>query len=447
MLLLIAGCSIWTACERFLDAKPYSTLAQPHTLKDLRAILDREESINNIYPMALQVASDDLETTYEALTSMPQIFQNTYLWNDQGLDGASWSNPYQAISIANVVLEALERIDGGDVRLRKQLEGEALFIRGWMLFNLAQIYCNSYSVTGQNNGLGLVLRMDSDSEITIGRSNLEDTYIRIFTDLHKALELLPEEGEFITRPSRLVVHAALARIYLVIDDFEHAERMVDEVLKVKNNLLDFSTLDFEARYPLEVGKNTEIIYHAASISTGHFVANASTHANPELYSLYDENDLRKRAYFESGNIGMKFRGYYHGRMADYFAGLATDEMYLIKAECAARRRDIETGSFYLNELRRHRYEKEYFEVLSFTTDMELLTEIIEERRRQLVCRGIRWLDLRRLNRDENFAQSIYRELDRDGEQIIYELKPNSLRYVFLIPTMAVEIGRYEQNPR
>src|SRR5690606_21714997 len=103
--------------------------------------------------------------------------------------------------------------------------------------------------------------------------------------------------------------------------------------------------------------------------------------------------------------------------------------------------------FYLNELRRHRYEKEYFEALSFSTDMELLTKIMEERRRQLVCRGIRWLDLRRLNRDQNFAQSIYRKLDRGGEQIVYELEPNSLRYVFLIPTAAVEIGGYEQNPR
>src|SRR5690606_29936702 len=121
---------------------------------------------------------------------------------------------YQAISIANVVLEALERIDGGNVRLREQLEGEALFIRGWMLFNLAQIYCEPYVVTAENKGLGLVLRMDSNSEITIGRSNLEDTYTRIFADLHSALKLLPEEGEFITRPSRLVVHAALARIYL-----------------------------------------------------------------------------------------------------------------------------------------------------------------------------------------------------------------------------------------
>lgn len=445
-ILLIAS-GIFYGCEKFLDAKPRSALSHPNSLNDLRAILDHQSFINDVYPAIAQIAADEFFITDKGFANLPIRYSYTYIWNDQGIDPASWTKPYQAISIANVVLEALERITDGHATLRNQLEGEALFVRGWMLFTLAQVYCAPYSVNDHSDGLGLVLRLDAGSEIKIGRSQIGETYRQIFSDLTRALELLPLETEYITRPSKMVVLAALARAHLVVEDFEQAELMVDKLLSLKNDLLNYNDLDQDLRYPFLIENNKELIYFGICGSTGHFLGGPDTYINPDVYELYDEHDLRKQLYFTSGAEGMKFRGFYNGRLSDYFAGLAMDEMYLIKAECLARRGVTEEGLAFLNELRKHRYNSDFFEELSFTNNDALMYAILEERRRQLVCRGIRWIDLRRLNRDERFAVTLERRVHDGVSEKVYRLEPNDLRYTSLIPKDAIEVGKYLQNPR
>lgn len=446
-LISVLALSVWLhSCADFLDAKPDNTLAHPSTLKDLRAILDNENGVNNVYPSTLAMASDEFYMTYQGFTQMTQRIQDVYIWEDQGID-AGWTTSYKAISLANVVLEALERIKGGDQHLRNQLEGEALFLRGWMFFHLAQIYCQHFSIHDTGEGLGLVLRMDSSSEVNIGRSSLKETYKQIFEDLNRALELLPENAEYVTRPAKLACYGALARAYLTVEDFDAAEKMVDQLLRQKSELWDYNTVKGNGLYPFVLADNVEMVYYGRAVSTGEFIYNPNTYIDPALYELYEEYDLRRSLYFTAGAEGQKFRGYYHGALADYFAGIGIDEMYLIKAECAARRRDVETGLYYLNTLLRHRYDSSYFTSLNITDSDILFHKILEERRKQLVCRGLRWQDLRRLNRTEGLETTIRREMIINGELKVYTLKPNSLRYVFLIPYLATEMGKYEQNPR
>lgn len=445
--MLLISSSIFYGCEKFLDAKPRSALSHPNSLNDLRAILDHQSFINDVYPAVAQIGADEFMISVNGFAGLPVWYKDTYVWDDQGLDIGSWVKPYQAVSIANVVLEALERIKDGHTTVRNQLKGEALFVRGWMLFTLAQVYCAPYSAKSPNDGLGLVLRLDSDSDIKIGRSGLQDTYRQIFSDLEKALELLPFESEYITRPSKAACLAALSRVHLVIENFDQAEKMVDELFKLRNGLLDYNQLDKDLAYPLSIDANKELIYYGICGSTGHFMGNANTYIAPEVYGLYDEHDLRKHVYYTNGAEGMKFKGFYNGRLSDYFAGLAMDEMYLIKAECLARREVVDEGLSYLNILREHRYDNEYFEEL-FVDDAEtLLYAVLEERRRQLVCRGLRWFDLRRLNRDSRFAVVLERRIKDNVSESVYTLVPNDLRYTALIPRDAIEVGNYQQNPR
>lgn len=438
---------ILNGCEKFLDEKPSNSYASPRSLKDVRAILDVENSINNVYPSLLQIPADEFQINYQGLSNIPVWYKDGYLWEDNGLESGSYLSPYLAVSYANVVLESLERIKDKNTYLSDQLKGEALFIRGWMFFNLAQVYCVPYTINHSQDNLGLVLRLDSDSEISIGRSTLEETYRRIFEDLNTALELLPEKAEYITRPSKQACLAALARVYLTIDDYENAERMVDLLLNKNQNLLDYNIVNRDALYPFSLDINSELLYYARCGSTGHFVANDETYIDPELYSMYDENDLRTELYYEKGANGMKFRGFYHGNLADYSAVLAMDEIYLIKAECLARRGEMVEGLRYLNVLREKRFEKGSFQPLVVSDKDVLLKIVLEERRRQLVCRGIRWLDLRRLNRDPRFAKTLERRIYDGEKEIIYTLEPNDLRYTHLIPVDAMDVGDYMQNSR
>ena len=74
---------------------------------------------------------------------------------------------------------------------------------------------------------------------------------------------------------------------------------------------------------------------------------------------------------------------------------------------------------------------------------EALSLILQERRKELVYRNLRWTDLRRLNLEPKFAKSIKRTIK--GTE--YILEPNDGRYVFAIPDDEIKISGIEQNMR
>jgi len=446
LLTMVLGSMAFYSCEKFLDAKPYNSLSHPNSLNDLQALLNFEWEVNYWYPGIGELASDDFVISFRGFSTMLPHMQDAYLWKDDSGDSGEWQLGYKMISIANVILEGLQRIDGGDPKLRSQLEGEALFLRGWAYFNLAQIYCAPYSVLEESDNIGLVLRADSDSEINLPRSSLKETYIQLFSDLNRAVELLPEKTPHITRASRLVALSALARAYHAIEDYHSAEKMVDRAMEIENTLLDYNDLDYAVAMPFDVANNIELIHYAVSRSTEYLIYNASTHVSEELYKLYDDTDLRKKLFFEQSNAGLKFKGFYHGKRSS-FVGLAQDEMYLIKAECLAWRGARVEAESYLNTFLSKRYEKSKFSKLSFATAESALDRILLERRKQLIFRGIRWMDLRRLNRYPDRAVVLEKKFDDLGDSKVYKLLPNDLRYTFLIPLLAIDAGGYIQNPR
>src|SRR5690606_19809570 len=80
-------------------------------------------------------------------------------------------------------------------------------------------------------------------------------------------------------------------------------------------------------------------------------------ADSNLLKLYEPGDLRKVALFIAEDDAVLFRGSYEGT-ANFFTGFATDEMYLVSAECAARTGELTKALARLNELRKHRFTHE-----------------------------------------------------------------------------------------
>jgi hypothetical protein len=69
--------------------------------------------------------------------------------------------------------------------------------------------------------------------------------------------------------------------------------------------------------------------------------------------------------------------------------------------------------------------------------------VLTERRKELVGRGLRWFDLRRLNLDPRFQKSLSRTIA--GQT--YELAPQSKKYTFPIPDQEVKTYGWVQNVR
>jgi hypothetical protein len=123
--------------------------------------------------------------------------------------------------------------------------------------------------------------------------------------------------------------------------------------------------------------------------------------------------------------------------------LSTGELYLILAETEIRLGRIAEGLGYLNELLEKRYKAGEFQPWSGLDDSEALNLVLEERRKELAFRGLRWYDLRRLNQEPALAKTLYRTVNG----IEYSLVPNSPRYVFPIPQDELELNGLEPNIR
>jgi hypothetical protein len=96
----------------------------------------------------------------------------------------------------------------------------------------------------------------------------------------------------------------------------------------------------------------------------------------------------------------------------------------------------------LNDLLVKRFKNGTFVPLTALNAIEALDMILAERRKELPFRGLRWSDLRRLNKEgENIT------IRRMVNGIMYELPPKSKKYVFLLPDNVVNRGHVEQYVR
>ena len=440
-------CFSLVACADFLDKKGSSVLAVPESVKDLRAMLDDEPSISRYYPSLIEMGSDDYYVPYATLVGRPQKEQFIYYWQreEERFEMASWGSPYGVVMIGNIVLEALERGVEGVASEKKILEGEAYFVRALAYWYLAQVFCLPYDERTSHKDLGLPLRVSSDMNQTYDRSSVEEAYRLIVDGMKKAIELLPENTAYKTRPNKAAAYGALARVFLSMEKYDEANQMAIEAMKRHDKLLDYNMINVSAKLPFEIF-HEEVVYYGAT-NNGLLLSASRARIPKKLFDLFEEDDLRKQVFFNTKNIDdIIFKGYYAGESTSYFAGIATDELYLIRAECEIRNGATSAGLSLLNKLIETRWKKGSFVPYQTKDEEEALIMVLQERRKQLIKRGLRWVDLRRLNKDSRFAQIIVRETDTGSEVQKFELEPNAIEYVYPIPYPVLELYEYEQNP-
>lgn len=437
--ILIASTFLFTACRKeWLDAKPNKSLVVPSTIADYQALLDNttvfKSNLGNT-----ELATNDYLTTAAIWQSSDIAEQRIYMWNNDPFQGRSlsagdWVDAYTRILHENIVLEGLEKVRPIDAAYNN-VKGTALFYRAFDFFSLAQEFCKPFSANTFTKDLGIPLRLTANINDKAVRATVTETYTQIITDLKTAINFLPQIPVYKTRPSVPSVYGMLSRVYLSMEDYTNAEMYADSCLQIYNKLLDYNTLNASAPRPF-AQFNDEVIFDwqlatYGMVSTGTVV--------PELYKAYDINDLRLGLFFTSTQV---FKGSYEGTNI-LFNGLATDEIYLIRAECRARGGRTADALEDLNTLLIKRYKAGQFTPITGTNSFDVLSRILLERRKELVFRGLRWTDLRRLNQDNRFATMLSRTLNGTS----YTLPPNDLRYVFLIPQNEILISGIEQNPR
>jgi len=363
--------------------------------------------------------------------------KNAYTWEKEVYEGGEdalldWNNGYRIVLRANIVLSGLEKIESAsdDLTSYNTARGTALFHRAMTWYNLAQLYCPVYDAENADIELGLPLRTDPDVTTPSDWSSLEDTYRKIITDMQLAKTLLPQVPLTKFRPGKIAVDAFLARMYLQMGEFSFAKNHADQVLSATSTLIDFNELTNTDNhsFPVDGSGNPEVIYFSR-LSDIMILSPTYFNADTLLLESYEDGDLRKTYYFkENASERELFMGSYSGDKY-YFTGLATDEVFLIKAECEARLGDTGAALAALNRLRKHRLSTDQYVALESQDISEVLDLVIAERRKELVMRGTRWEDIRRLNKEERYETALVRQL---GDRRI-ELLPGSDRFIWSLP--------------
>lgn len=116
-----------------------------------------------------------------------------------------------------------------------------------------------------------------------------------------------------------------------------------------------------------------------------------------MLKSYEAYDLRKKIFFlNSEGKAAYFRGSYIS-INSAFSGLSLNETYLIIAVTNTRLDRVSEALLWLNKLLEKRWTADKFVSKTAPNAEEALNLILLERRKELVGRGTRWFDLRRLN--------------------------------------------------
>ena len=443
-VLLTATLIVLSGCQKFLDVKPNVGYAVPSKISDLQALLDYFPTMNNKDAGSGEISSDDYSLTdavWAALST--DYFKNMYVWNDKGLFAPSnneWNNLYQVVYISNTVLDEIKNIERtGNEKEFDNVKGQALVFRAKSFLQIASIWSLSYDRQTAGTDLGIPLRLNSNFNEPSTRSTVEETYKRIIEDLKEASILLPPTSVSPLRPNKAAAYGFLSRTFLFMREYAEALKYADSCLSVYSELLDYKDLNPGAAYPIS-RFNKEVIME--SYIPGPEPLNPTrARINMDLYNLYEDNDLRKSVFYKQNTDGSyAFKGSYEGGLV-LFSGIATDEIYLIRAEANARLGNYAEAVLDLNDLLRHRYDSTFEEIQLGNKDW-LLKRILEERRKELTMRGLRWPDIKRLNK-EGINITLVRHLN--GNQI--RLEPEDNRFALPLPEDIIQLTGMVDNPR
>ena len=449
-----------TGCNDYLDIKPKGEKI-PKTVTDYETLLNYEsvQKVSDTYPTYL---TDDVYlpdvaqgTATPGLNSVDQSILNLYLFKKdvfgEAQDDGFWFASYNRIYYYNTVIDNIMNADGSDEQQKLSIRAEALISRALEYLYLVNGYAKYYDVRTAESDPGVPLILDEDiSKKNLVRASVKDVYAQIQSDLQTALPNLPMQAKGNAfRASKAAGYGILAKMYLYMGNYTEALKAANEVLEINNSLLDLKKYAV-VKVQSSIGRtnvpqdidNPENIY----IKFAPYVYGLSSKVfgSDELISLFSEDDMRLQVYFTKNFRNIPTDKYVWAPYLRANLAVSSPEIYLIAAECEAREGSIERAIALINKLRDNRIKNNTDIVATDRNDA--LQKVLEERRRELAMSGmVRYIDLKRLNQESQFAKTVT-HVTGEGT---FSLEPNSPLYVLPIPAKVMRFNKnsMKQNER
>ncbi|MEE1885698.1 RagB/SusD family nutrient uptake outer membrane protein [Pedobacter flavus] len=443
--LILIGCLLilLSSCEKFLDEKPNKNLAIPSKLIDFQALLDNSTFLNTVDGASSEISAGDFYLSNADYLGLNNFYRNLYTWQRKEVfpdELNEWFLNYRIVYRANTVINALEKPQNfDDPAVAKNIIGQAYFYRAKAFLQTLYVWSNAYDKELSKSELGIPLRLNTDFNEPSKRETVELGYQQVINDLLKSIDNLPINNTHVMRPSKVAAYGLLARTYLSMRDYSNAKKYADSSLSLKSTLLDFNILNATANFPVPQF-NPEVL-HSTVIPSYPIINNSRAKIDPIIMNMFEANDLRKSVLFKINSDGSYgFKGSYDGS-ASLFSGVAVNEVLLIRAECLAREGKLSDALIDLNKLGVKRFKAGLYKNKESLNQEQVITWVLNERRKELIFRGLRWMDIKRLNK-EGAGISLSRTVDNKD----YKLNANSSGFALPLPDNLLILTSMEQNP-
>ena len=459
-ILAICVVVMLTGCNDYLDIKPKGEKI-PTTVSDYETLLNYEsvQKVSDTYPAYL---TDDVflpdvaeGTATPGLNSVDQSIRNLYLFKKEvfgdAQDDEFWFASYNRIYYYNTVIDNIMNADGSDEQQKLSIRAEALISRALEYLYLVNGYAKYYDVRTAESDPGVPLILDEDiSKKNLVRASVKDVYAQIQSDLQTALPNLPMQAKGNAfRASKAAGYGVLAKMYLYMGNYAEALKAANEVLEINNSLLDLKKYAVvkaqssigRTNVPQDIDNPENIYIKFAPYVYG---LSSKVFGSDELISLFSEDDMRLQVYFTKNFRNIPTDKYVWAPYLRANLAVSSPEIYLIAAECEAREGSIERAIALINKLRDNRIKNNTDIVATDRNDA--LQKVLEERRRELAMSGmVRYIDLKRLNQESQFAKTVT-HVTGEGT---FSLEPNSPLYVLPIPAKVMRFNKnsMKQNER
>lgn len=487
MTVVLCGGMCLTSCDDYLDIEPKGT-ALLKTTEDYLGLL---EEVNPTYDQGdfwtLSGESswyklEELKNYTVPLRSAAYLWDESYDRAGNTINSELYNNCYSRITNYNAIISNVMSSDGNEDD-KKLAMAQAKIMRAYNYFFLVNTFARPYDPATADTENGIIVRekMFESIEEEGVQQTVGYTYKLIQQDIDDAINDLPHEAVNVFRPDRTFGLALKAKVHLykreIGECIAACEDALAEAAVAGHELHNMNTVagpvatylisaygtDRAIDDPMYMGVNDiiermwkENIKYDYDDSENLLYQFGTTYTDPypmyvtkAVIDLFEKDaDLRYRCCIkykathstapegdcEFGTLSIKWNP----------AGMRLSEVYLMLAECYARKGgadNIAKAMYYLETLRGTRLLTGKYQHLTATTAEEAMRHVREERKRELFMTYNGFFDMRRFCTE--FNETLTKELD--GKT--YTLAPTSHLLTFPFSLKAMQTSKLTQNSK
>lgn len=423
-LLILLAVFSGHGCNKFLDIDPPKDQLATESVFNLNetaiasmtsiysSMINATEISPSRIPFLTGLSGDEFKNNSTALDGI-LVYQNDILPTNS-YTTSLWTKAYNLIILTNKVFEGCEASNALDPDVRRQLMGEARFVRAYWFFYLINLYGN----------IPLTLSSDYKINSNLTRTATSTVYDQIVADLKYAKDnlnagyVMPNTittADDRIRPNKATATALLARVYLYTKKYVDAEEQATSIINQSNTYglpsLDVAFLKNSKETIWAITPTTPNTRNTPEGADFILIDKPSNLGQPSvsesLQSTFDSSDQRKNKWigkFTDVNATPNVDYYYaykykiktSATINEYSIIFRLAEQYLIRAEARAQQNNLAGAIADVDMIRQRAGILLIANTNPNISKNDLISSILKERQRELFAeQGHQWLDLKR----------------------------------------------------